>query len=180
MDNMLILHSRCDQNVLSKSSLSTVNRSSQCSQDVITGFQVPLPPVTRNWRKSARGVDNGLDSVQREVSTPFWPTWMASGVVALQTSMCLMSWSRVLLSGPNPFPRMVWCLLFCLVPISPRLHQISILIALLGCHLLSSCRPTWIFQPPLRHYRHPSHRFPSFSLDPKHHVPLLPYPVQSD
>ena len=46
MDNMLILHSRCDQNVLSKNSLSTVNWSSQCSQDVITGFQVPLPPVT--------------------------------------------------------------------------------------------------------------------------------------
>ena len=46
MDNMLILHSRCDQIVLSKNSLSTVNQSSQCSQDVITGFQVPLPPVT--------------------------------------------------------------------------------------------------------------------------------------
>ena len=45
MDNMLILHSKCDQNVLSKNSLSTVNQSSQCSQDVITGFQVPLPPV---------------------------------------------------------------------------------------------------------------------------------------
>ena len=47
MDNMLILHSKCDQNVLSKNSLSTVNRSSQCIQDVITGFQVPLPPVCR-------------------------------------------------------------------------------------------------------------------------------------
>ena len=45
MDNMLILHSRCDQNVLSKNSPSTVNRSSQCSLNVITGFQVPLPPV---------------------------------------------------------------------------------------------------------------------------------------
>ena len=42
---MLILHSRCDQSVLSKNSLSTVNQSSRCSQDVITGFQVPLPPV---------------------------------------------------------------------------------------------------------------------------------------
>ena len=47
MDNMLILHPKCDQNVLSKNSQSTVNRSSQCSQDVITGFQIPLPPVTR-------------------------------------------------------------------------------------------------------------------------------------
>ena len=46
MDNMLILHSRCDQNVLSKNSLSTVNRSSQCSLNVITGFQVPSPPVS--------------------------------------------------------------------------------------------------------------------------------------
>ena len=45
MDNMLILHSRCDQNVLSKNSPSTVNRSSQCSLNVITGFQVPSPPV---------------------------------------------------------------------------------------------------------------------------------------
>ena len=44
-DNMLILHSRRDQNVFSKNSLSTVNRSSQCSLSVITGFQVPSPPV---------------------------------------------------------------------------------------------------------------------------------------
>ena len=45
MDNMLILHLKCDQNVLSKNSLSTVNRSSQCFLNVITGFQVPSPPV---------------------------------------------------------------------------------------------------------------------------------------
>ena len=45
MDNMLILHSRCDQNALSKNRPSTVNQSSQCSLNVITGFQVPPPPV---------------------------------------------------------------------------------------------------------------------------------------
>ena len=46
MDNMLILHSKCDQNVLSKNSPSTVNRSSQYSLNVITGFRVPSPPVS--------------------------------------------------------------------------------------------------------------------------------------
>ena len=68
---MLILHPKCDQNVLSKNSLSTVNRSSQCSQDVITGFRVPLPPVPslRAVNTSAAEVGNsGAAKIRKSVS----------------------------------------------------------------------------------------------------------------
>ena len=44
MDNMLILHSKYDQIVLSKNSLSTVNRSSQCFPRCYHWFPGTLAP----------------------------------------------------------------------------------------------------------------------------------------